>query len=262
MDKKITAIEAALEQSNKIRLSKFQSNNDNEILLLEAPSEDLSILHQIGLDYSLNIAKREKDNLEGIVALGKIYKSPVYLGEDLKELCNKHNLRLLRTDMFKGQIDTKLASIIRSFITNEDIHIDTQSPESFFLLAPEESFFESSKEMTNCTLFYRSENNRGKALEHDKFVKVYSWGNNYNWRRRFNFLLSNHDKSSDTSYCFGTIGLFLVSLLLLILSFMCRTGLTNLILLSIIWAVRWFHTWAIEDKFSYNESWNETSKKI
>jgi hypothetical protein len=42
----------------------------------------------------------------------------VYLGSDVRDLCLKYNLRVLRSDFYKGKIDVSVAKI-RDFGENE-----------------------------------------------------------------------------------------------------------------------------------------------
>jgi hypothetical protein len=232
--------EFELDKKNAVKLSKFTSNNSNELLLLEAGSEDLSILHTIGLDNSIKSTLNEKNKIDALNSLKNVYGKSVYLGSDIKDLCIKYDLRLLRADKYNGKIDVSLAKIIKDFSENEKQHVNL-GINSFFVLAPSENFGDDAiKNSKLCTVFYRETNNSNIAESSDKFIKIHSWGENYSELRQLNFMLSmGCSYDNEDSYIFGTYGCIAGSLVIFIMCWIFDIALLNLIFQTILWGSRW-----------------------
>lgn len=262
---KSTMTDVLLERSNNRRLSSFEKQHNDEILLLDAPREDLSILEGIGLDYAINEIKHEKNQLSALTGLEKAYKKPVFLGEDIKKLCNQYDLRLLPVSKFKGKVGSEIISVIKDFQKQSKAEVSLIGYEKFFMLAPEEYFFSDKAipSIENCTLFYREEN-RGKAEEDQKFIKVHSWGENYSIFRTIRFLKDSSAHEQDMIYSFSIVGLTLITLMLFIISYIFKSPLLFLVVSLIFWGFKAGNDFinVFDGKMSYMNKWNHKQYKL
>jgi hypothetical protein len=82
-----------VKQKNLKKLQSFSAKHKSELLLLNAPSEDISILNTIGLNYSINETISDKSDIDALDGLKNVYGGrSVYLGSDVRDLCPKYNL--------------------------------------------------------------------------------------------------------------------------------------------------------------------------
>lgn len=258
-------VDVKLDKINKAKLSNFKKNNETEILLLEAPKEDLSLLKEIGFDFSLQEVEKEKNQIDALIGLEKIYNKPVYLGEDIKKLCIEYDLRLLPVNNFKGNADPSLIKIIKDFAENSKTDVSLMGYERFFILAPEEYFFSDKpvKSLKNCTIFYREEN-RNKAYEDQKFIKIHSWGENYSPLRKFNFLLDQSAPKRDMDYATGFILLIFLTIFLFVMSYIFKTERVFVILSLLMWILKFDIdiTNYNDGSLNYINKWNNYQKKL
>ena len=229
--------EFELDKKNSKKISDFSSNANGQ-LLLEAPKEDLSILNTIGLYHSVQEILDKKNDIDALIGLRKIYDSPVYLASDIKEICFKYNLRILKTDYYKGEIDLNAAKAIKKFSENNKQHVNL-GVNNFFVLAPTEDFFYPNK-LSSCTIFYRETNNSCNVLDGDKLIKVYSWGKNYSEFRQLDFMFISFKSDFIDSYACVTYNLIALSLLIFVFCMAIDQALANLIVLTLIWSIRIF----------------------
>lgn len=165
----------------------------NIMLLLEAPKKNLELLNKIGLNSKFNEDLVIIQKINARREMSKLYESEVFIGDEIKKLCNKYDLKLIRVSHYKGNVSNEVAEAIYNF-THEEVdgvmvekkNIDVNSS-SFFILAPSEDFFTSNKRQRNFTIFYR-EYGSGDAGESEKFIKVCSWGSNYSFLRKYKFI--------------------------------------------------------------------------
>lgn len=258
-------IDVKLDKINKVKLSNFKKNNETEILLLEAPKEDLSLLKEIGFDFSLQEVENQKNQIDALIGLEKVYNKPVYLGEDIKKLCIEYDLRLLPVNKFKGNADSSLIKIIKDFAENSKTDVSLMGYERFFILAPEEYFFSDKpvKSLKNCTIFYREEN-RHKAYEDQKFIKIHSWGENYSPLRKFNFLLDCSAPERDMNYGTGFMLLVFLTIFLFVISYIFKTERFFTIISLITWILKFGIDMLnySDGHLNYIKKWNNYEKNL
>lgn len=190
---------------------KEQGSNTKDIkdatLLLNAPSEDLSVLRTLNLDHQIEKSKKKVEISQKLTILANQFNKKTYTGEQLKKLCLKYDLRILPSSYYKGKIDDQLAPKINEFNNeNKDVVVSSQH---FFVLAVRESFSgnrngaSNDEAETKCLFFYRESPDRnskdyGIAGEKDVFTLIHSWGKEYNTSResRFLFFDSGTDSAS------------------------------------------------------------------
>lgn len=237
-----------MKNKNSVLLGKVSNDitsslKEDELLLLQAPTEDLSILRTLNLDHKINVLSNKKYQIDKITAFKNKFKSRnVVKGSDIKKLCNLYDLKMCSTRYFLVETDLNLINAIKEFekeysykvqkneertITKSEILI---SDKNFFILAPSENFLDDKSKLKNATLFYR-ESEYGKAAEEDLFIEIYSWGDNYSNLRMLNVLFNNYNyKTDNLSYSQQVFIILLISLLTIILTSIFNGVILNLTL--------------------------------
>jgi len=197
-------------------------------LLLEAPKEDTSLLEEFGIDHQIRRVKVITDLSNRQKAIGELFESETYTGEQIRQLCCKHYLKMLPISFFRGNIPPELSKELKAFADKNNI-ILTGNRYNFFVLADFNQFTQDRHEDTesidkavkiNFTpiIFYREGNREEIAKVDQVFTKVYSWGeSNINWTRGLKFLFSGADANDAIPPIVRTI--FAAFLLLLAMIF-------------------------------------------
>lgn len=175
---------------------------NKQILLIgeNLESEEVRVLKQIGLSNSITKIEDIIHKKNSLKQIKNIFNRNVYKGSMIKTLCNKFDLKLIRVDLYQGEIPLEIGKAIINF---RDEHTITQQKNEnrkvtkssidlvtsrFFILVTSK---ENSK-MKSYTLFYR-ENDNGdysKATTNDTFIEVCSGGEPFSKLRELSPLLS------------------------------------------------------------------------
>lgn len=259
-----------LVKSEELLVNNSESNKNSQ-LLLELPKENLEILKKIGLDHHLDINQANANKINGRSTLSKLYNSKVYLGEEIKLVCNLYDLKFVVAAKYKGLLSEEVPKVILDFIEKNSIEVpDRNDPEkmvkkssidlgygNFFVLAPTEEFLKTSIKKSSCTLFYREtgEGRNEKACENQKFIEVYSWGKNYSSLRMFNHIYNLYDYNTNdmSERTFGIILTFLF-FIFLIAGVITSCFMGPLILCSIVSIILFF---LINSNQKHFEKWNQ-----
>lgn len=210
-----------MKNKNSVLLGKVSNDitpslKEDELLLLQAPTEDLSILRTLNLDHKINELNNKKYQIDVITAFKNKFKSRnVVKGSDIKKLCNLYDLKMCSTRYFLVETDLNLINAIKEFekeysyevqkndertIIKSEINI---SDRNFFILAPSENFLDAKSKLKNATLFYREFDGNRNADENDLFIELYSWGDNYNDLRMFNVLFNNYNYHIENEFSYS-----------------------------------------------------------
>ena len=180
-------------------------SSETEKLLIGFTDEQASILARAGLS-SNPIEKKENNQQKRIRVHEQIYNKPAYSGAQLKEMCNKYDLKLLSTKDYFGVVPPNVADSIKSFCDSNNLVI---TPDEMFILAPREMF---RKETDLCAekdpiLFYRTHKGDhsfyARAGERDTFSQICNWGSDFSLLRRFWWLWEKEGQiqvSSEATY--------------------------------------------------------------
>lgn len=115
------------------------------------------------------------------------YKDHVFTEEEIKNICIKYDLRFLRSEFYRGNLDTQLGSKLKKFI--EDHPEVGNSSDSFYIMAPDNCFelierpakpFWTIK--TDPVLMY-------KLPKQNKYVYIHKWGRDFTILRRLRGML-------------------------------------------------------------------------
>lgn len=168
-------INAALEQAAAVK----------KVLLLtnSATQKDMEIARAFGNNTILREEKALGIKLE-LETLKNKYKGDIYTKAQIKALAKKYNMRFLKSEYFKGEVDLATIAAIRKF--GEETGVETTTgniQQNFFILAPEKSF--TLKEVphihrkivfTDPAIFYRIDDNNYRL--------IHQWGNDFTiWNR-------------------------------------------------------------------------------
>ncbi len=149
--------------------------------------EDIEILRKMGLDYSIQEAKR---TLESSNIMKELDYSRIFTRDEIKDLCITYGLRFLPLEYFKGEVDSNLPSKVKEFISLYNNAMGDKKNSygyefrynKFKICAPKESFNLSDRPV-DPLLFY--------PIEDDKFFLAHKWGSDIsswnafkNWRKR------------------------------------------------------------------------------
>jgi len=117
----------------------------------------------------------------------------IYSATEIKALCMKYGLRILKTKNFTGPLKGDMAAKILDF---NEIHgvtstITSYEAEKYYILAPAEAFGRSSRKSklkTDPILLYKVDSSkdvssRDNYLKEAYYTVVYEWGSSFNiWR--------------------------------------------------------------------------------
>lgn len=173
---------------------------EGETLLLHSHNEDLTILHELGLDHHILCENEIKQDISKSDTIQELYKRESFRGTQIKELCKTYSLKMLHLHKYNGPVPDTLAAVIRDFEkVNKDIKLKQNN---LFILAPMEQFKKVSKvkNMTiNMMLFYREDNSYSSYLvnaeESDIFSNIHSFGEDFSFLRKYKILFNNKEKA-------------------------------------------------------------------
>lgn len=254
-------------------ISEKSLSTKTSTLLLEGPKENLDILKKIGLDHHIEINKQKIHEKNSVEMLSQIYGGKVYLGKDLKQVCNLYDLKLCPAKDHKGLPSEDIAEKIKTFMDNNSEQVPDKKNEgqtitkskinlvysNFFILAPSEEFLKTSTKSTACTLFYREEydGNDYQARPNERFIEIYSWGNSYSSLRMFNHMYNTYEYNTGeditvrSAVTLASIGLFVVLLVGIFTPFFNTSVVLSLFLLMIIF----FNS--VNNNIIHYDKWNQ-----
>lgn len=184
-------LEKELQKLSQKEDSKSEKTETQAQLLLAAPKEDLNILTRLNIDHQIHknrdiVAKKDKIN-----HFKELFKSQVYTGKQIHEMCELYDLKCLPASSYKGLYDEELAPKLREFEeNNKDILLNSSN---LFIIAASEAFTDDTSNL-NCIILYRDKSN-GKYIEdchsEDIFTVIHSWGKDFDPIRKYRFLLKS-----------------------------------------------------------------------
>lgn len=201
--------EKLVKELNKEKQAQQKEIDGNKIvesatlLLNEAASADEDLLNKIGLNKQIKYAKELQEDANRTKIAEKIYAQDTFTGEQIKKLCLKYDLRILRADMYAGSIVVDVPRKIRAFCEKHDI---IPNYNCFFILAPVESFRTVKHVPVDADpiLFYRDGSDHSitssdHVSEKDILLQIHNWGNDFTFIRRFRWLLDGYYPDSDST---------------------------------------------------------------
>lgn len=168
-------------------------------LLLTASVAERDILREAGLDHNIKKVESakginlERDNFENT------YARKVFTEDEIKDICQKYNLRLLHSRKYNGTIDTALASRIIEFFKESGVDSHRyEASNNLYIMAPPEMFDAEKKRQTisDPIMFYRV----AKQGSIPMYVPVHQWGNDFSIIRRINGII-NYNFWTHSVYC-------------------------------------------------------------
>lgn len=177
-----------------VSAKKASLSSDEQVVLAEAEKilnnsteEDMRILKEMGLNYSVDNSKKLENKIKFIKSFDK---TRVFSKEEIKDLCVTYGLRFLPIAKYKGEIDPLVPSKVKEFKSIHERVIgkgDWRSQfnyEKFMISAPAKSF-ELSEKPVDPLLFYPIDK------EGNDYFLVHKWGNDISawnavksWRNR------------------------------------------------------------------------------
>jgi len=160
-----------------------------EKILSNSTEEDIAILKQMGLNYSVEKSKTLENKIKFIKAFDK---TRVFSKDEIKDLCITYGLRFLPIDKFKGEIDPLVPSKVKEFeaVYNQVMEKSWRNEfryDHFMICAPKDSF-QLSERPKDPLLFYPIKNSNGDTLD---YFLVHKWGSDISafnavksWRNR------------------------------------------------------------------------------
>lgn len=175
---------------------------ENEVGLLMAPdmSAEREALRKAGLTMHSQEVERAVGSEIERQKLEDHYGSKVFKAEEIKDLCVKYDLRLLRASDFAGKIDGEVAKKLAAFVDAHKNEIGNYSAESFYILAPGSSFKLEDRPVkvrnVDPVLLY-------KPRSGDGYVFVHKWGQDFTaWRRLRGFFFESLGNMWTVSFSF------------------------------------------------------------
>lgn len=153
----------------------------------ETLSKDLEVFKQLKLkNNEISDVYRHRENSLRFNRTREVYGESSYHEDDLERIAVAYNLRLLKTEYYKGKVPHNIISEIRHFCNKHDIDIEGPASERFYILGPEEQFVLKKFERppkTDPMMLYKTED--------DYYIPVVQWGGEINvfrylrsWRKR------------------------------------------------------------------------------
>ncbi len=180
-----------------------------EKILSNSTEEDIAILKQMSLNYSVEKSKTLENKIKFIKAFDK---TRVFSIEEIKDLCVTYGLRFLPIDKFKGEIDPLVPSKVKEFekVYNEVMEKSWRNEfkyDNFMICAPKESF-KLSERPKDPLLFYPIKNTNGDTTD---YFLVHKWGSDIS---AFNAIKSWRNRNFFT-WVTGLFTLYIAPLLML-----------------------------------------------
>lgn len=151
-----------------------KKENLGETLLLkqlDKVSDSTDPLERIGIKTIRN-AKNLKQNLNiEKEKISKFNRERVFHISQIEALCHKYHLRMLPSELYRGDLDNDIISAIQAYEIGYDEKMDSKSS---FIVAPKESF-ELQEEPVDPLLFHKVSDNY--------FYLVHKWGNDLSFLR-------------------------------------------------------------------------------
>lgn len=136
--------------------------NEAKSIILRNEDHELNILKLAGM--TQNLVEKEKI----LKSRDRISKFPeVYDERVIKKLAVDYRLRLLPSNLYIGQIDPLLPSVMNQFVRDHEISQE-HVKNNFYVLAPAKSF-KLQERPVDPIMFYQ--------IEDGKFAFVWKWGN-------------------------------------------------------------------------------------
>ncbi len=207
--------------------------NDAKQLLLEAHNDDIEMLERIGLDHQVKYSKELQSDATRSKLAQERYDQVTYTGEEIKQLCNTYDLRMLPARYYNGSIPVDLARKVKEFETQNEVQIRQSS---LYILAPTSQFntIEDTPVQTDPILFYKVDSEHGssreeEADENDRFVNVHNWGNDFTFLRKYRWLI-NTRVNTDEGLSNASRSIIIGLLFLITLAFNIWSGQKELII--------------------------------
>lgn len=184
-------LEKELIDSKKASLTKAEQVvlAEAEKILNNSTEDDIKVLKEMGLDYSVEKGK----NLENKIKFLKAFdKTRLFTEDEIKDLCVTYGLRFLPIGKYKGEVDPLVPSKVKSFETAYTQVMGKSwrtefKYSKFMICAPKESF-ELSERPKDPLLFYPIANEQGDVKD---YFLVHKWGSDISawnaikaWRHR------------------------------------------------------------------------------
>ncbi len=158
-------------------------------LLENNAAEDRLILNKLGLDKNVKKVEAARGIDLERKKIETEYNEEVFTVKEIKNLAIKYDLRFLQTNHYEGNVSPEVPARIKGFAKKYGKRVglngDTWSGDAanFFILAPRENF-KLQKAPKDPMLFYKVDGNPYSLQESDKFIHVFSWGNDFTITRR------------------------------------------------------------------------------
>lgn len=169
----------AVKQREKLELK--LTANSTQRLLTQGGAEDIEMLKQMGMHtHAMALVDEKGRQLEVNQADTKY--GQVYTKSEIKAICEKYGLRFLRSENYKGAVDTRFTQKIKEF--HKDFNLEmNQLGFKIYLMAPY-SAFSSTKKSIDPIAFYK--------LEDNTYRLIHQWGDNMSpWRQLIGWKYTN-----------------------------------------------------------------------
>lgn len=238
---------------------------DTQLLLESSESKEREALRIAGLDHEIQIVNSERGREIEREDAEAQYGGKVFTSDEIRELCMKYDLKLLKSRRFSGRIDPVLGKKVSDFVEKHHQEIGGHSSD-FYIMAPGHSFnLEERKPRpprnVDPVLLY-------KIPRKEEYVFIHKWGKDFTVWRRLRGLFFESDISmfwmSSAFYAF-----LLTVIISVTSSFVPSVGsvLGTFALISIISAIMGGITLAVftgggdaENVFTH-ETWNSDRKR-
>lgn len=238
-------------------LSTVDVITDVNRLLEEKGSADRSLLNAMGLDGNIKKAIELQGIKSELRKLEQQYEQ-IFTTEEIKSIACKYGLKFLRTDRFKGDVDTDLPRKVREFGQQHGIELNEgQLQYKFMILAPSKMFhLENTPKPVRVPkvvsrdplLFYKVDDNR--------WALVHKWGKDLTWWRRLIGWKYTNPTTYWASWC--SIG-FLTTLLVLLTFWPSFFAIVPALIVGIISGCISISS-EKEEAMTWSDSWDEPYK--
>lgn len=206
----IKALNKTVKEERK-ELDKLDPITEATRLLEEKSSQDRELLRAMGIK---NYDTLKKEELRGrkieLERAEKNANSDVYHIDEIKAIAIKYRLKFLKSDRYRGIIDTELPAKIREFCKAKEISMEpSQLQYRFYILAPYEAFFldERPPVPKDPIMFYE--------VSRDYYQIVHQWGGDLTLTNRLKGFY--YENSAHYNACNAIIAMMAVNVLCLIL---------------------------------------------
>lgn len=172
-------------------------------LLLSSHKEDEETKRALQIHSKVSYENEVTDTVKRLKIHDDIYKQESFSGAQIKQLCNKYDLRILPISEYTGKVPPELYRKVREFAEANKTENVLISDSNFFILAPVE-LFETRKVRKildkDPILFYKTPSNNTYSRKVDKsdvLINVYDWGNDFSFLRKLRYLWNDHKEYSN-----------------------------------------------------------------